>query len=82
MSATTTSIASSNGNIAGSALLVLCGVKFISWSISLGGGTSGGTLAPLSTIGGGLGGLLGALTASAFPHLGIDVRIAALVGRW
>ena len=68
------------GGIGGQALLILCTVKFISWSISLGSGTSGGTLAPLFTIGGGLGGLLGALTASAFPHLGIDVRIAALVG--
>ncbi len=69
-----------SGDIAGDALMILCGVKFISWSISLGSGTSGGTLAPLFTIGGGLGGLLGALVASAFPHLGIDVRIAALVG--
>ena len=34
-------------------------LKFISWSIYLGSGTSGGTLAPLFTIGGGLGALLG-----------------------
>ena len=32
---------------------VLCVLKFVSWSISLGSGTSGGTLAPLFTIGGG-----------------------------
>ena len=32
-------------------------MKFISWSIALGSGTSGGTLAPLFTIGGGLGAL-------------------------
>src|SRR5438128_1458271 len=69
-----------SGQILGGALLVLATVKFISWSISLGSGTSGGTLAPLFTIGGGLGGLLGEVTAQAFPHLGIDVRIAALVG--
>ena len=68
------------GDLAGRALLVLCAVKFISWSISLGSGTSGGTLAPLFTIGGGLGGLLGALLSSALPRLGIDPRIAALVG--
>ena len=34
-------------------------MKFISWAISLGSGTSGGTLAPLFTIGGGLGAVLG-----------------------
>jgi chloride channel protein, CIC family len=55
-------------------------MKFISWSISLGSGTSGGTLAPLFTIGGGLGALVGAAAAGIFPDAGIDVRIAALVG--
>jgi CBS domain-containing protein len=68
------------GEIAGSALLFLVVMKFLSWSISLGSGTSGGTLAPLFTIGGGLGGVLGLLLTRWFPHLGIDVRIAALVG--
>jgi H+/Cl- antiporter ClcA len=61
-------------------IAVLCLVKFISWSISLGSGTSGGTLAPLFTIGGGLGAVLGAGAARLLPHAGIDVRIAALVG--
>ena len=37
----------------------LCALKFISWSISLGSGTSGGNLAPLFTIGAGLGAVLG-----------------------
>jgi CBS domain-containing protein len=69
-----------SADIGGEALLLLSVVKFISWSISLGSGTSGGTLAPLFTIGGGLGGLLGDAASRAFPHLGIDVRIAALVG--
>ncbi|TMA25942.1 MAG: chloride channel protein [Deltaproteobacteria bacterium] len=69
-----------SARVAGEALLSLAAVKLISWSISLGSGTSGGTLAPLFTIGGGLGALLGQVVASAFPHLGIDVRIAALVG--
>jgi chloride channel protein, CIC family len=58
----------------------LCLMKFISWSISLGSGTSGGTLAPLFTIGGGLGALVGAAAAGILPDAGIDVRIAALVG--
>ena len=69
-----------SAEIAGKALLVLAAVKFVSWSIALGSGTSGGTLAPLFTIGGGLGALLGGVAAQAFPQLGIDVRIAALVG--
>src|SRR5581483_1923237 len=54
--------------------------KFISWSISLGSGTSGGTLAPLFTIGGGLGAVIGIGIQHIFPHSGIDIRIAALVG--
>jgi chloride channel protein, CIC family len=68
------------GSIAGQALLFLGALKFVSWSISLGSGTSGGTLAPLFTIGGALGALLGETVARSFPHLGIDPRIAALVG--
>jgi len=63
-----------------SALAALGILKFLSWAISLGSGTSGGTLAPLFTIGGALGALLGAGLAFLFPQAGIDVRIAALVG--
>jgi CBS domain-containing protein len=55
-------------------------LKFLSWSIALGSGTSGGTLAPLFTIGGGLGALLGVGASALAPQLGIDPRIAALVG--
>jgi len=62
------------------AIAILCLVKFVSWCISLGSGTSGGTLAPLFTIGGGLGASLGAVALRIFPQLGIDVRVAALVG--
>lgn len=69
-----------SAGIAGRALFFLAAMKFVSWSIALGSGTSGGTLAPLFTIGGGVGALLGGVVAHAFPHLGIDVRIAALVG--
>ncbi|HYA95108.1 MAG TPA: chloride channel protein, partial [Terriglobales bacterium] len=68
------------GNIVGRALVVLFVLKFVSWAISLGSGTSGGTLAPLFTIGGGLGGILGVAAAHLFPGLGIDPKIAALVG--
>jgi CBS domain-containing protein len=68
------------GTLVGKVALVLCGLKFLSWSVALGSGTSGGTLAPLFTIGGGLGALLGALAAALFPAAGIDPRIGALVG--
>jgi H+/Cl- antiporter ClcA len=68
------------GDMAGRALLFLCAMKFVSWSLSLGSGTSGGTLAPLFTVGGGLGALLGSLVARLLPAAGVDVRIAALVG--
>jgi CBS domain-containing protein len=46
----------------------------------LGSGTSGGTLAPLFTIGGGIGALLGDAAATFMPSLGVDVHVAALVG--
>ena len=69
-----------SGSIVGRALIVLFVLKFVSWAISLGSGTSGGTLAPLFTIGGGLGGVLGVAAAHLFPGLGIDPRVAALVG--
>jgi H+/Cl- antiporter ClcA/CBS domain-containing protein len=68
------------GNILGKALVVLFVLKSVSWAVALGSGTSGGTLAPLFTIGGGLGGVLGVAALTLFPGLGIDARIAALVG--
>jgi H+/Cl- antiporter ClcA len=69
-----------SGGLAGSALTALVFWKLVSWSISLGSGTSGGTLAPLFTLGGGLGALLAAGAAWVAPSLGIDLRIGALVG--
>ncbi len=68
------------GAITGKALLALLVLKFVSWSISLGSGTSGGTLAPLFTFGGAAGALLGGALASSLPGLGLDPRMAALVG--
>ena len=59
---------------------ILCLMKFVSWVVALGSGTSGGTLAPLFTIGGGLGAVVGAAAAHLLPNAGIDVRVAALVG--
>lgn len=57
----------------------LCFLKFISWAIALGSGTSGGTLAPLLTIGGAAGILLGDVILRYFPDSGITLSLAALV---
>ena len=58
----------------------LCIMKFISWAIALGSGTSGGTLAPLLTIGGATGALLGTAILFLFPSSGITLPLAALIG--
>ena len=69
-----------SGHLAFGTLAFLCVMKFISWSIALGSGTSGGTLAPLFTIGGALGALAGFGVMAVAPQLGVDPRIAGLVG--
>ncbi|HVY39227.1 MAG TPA: chloride channel protein [Polyangia bacterium] len=69
-----------SGRLTITAIVALCGWKLVSWSISLGSGTSGGTLAPLFTIGGGAGAALGAAVVALAPGVGLDVRVAALVG--
>ena len=69
-----------SGHLAIGALAFLCVMKFLSWSIALGSGTSGGTLAPMFTIGGALGALAGFAVVALAPALGVDTRIAALVG--
>jgi H+/Cl- antiporter ClcA/CBS domain-containing protein len=68
------------GNVVGKAALFLCLMKLLSWSIALGSGTSGGTLAPIFTVGSGLGSVIGAGASTLLPGAGIDIRIAALVG--
>ncbi|MFO0760233.1 MAG: chloride channel protein [Byssovorax sp.] len=69
-----------SGDLAGRAALVFCAFKLASWCVALGSGTSGGTLAPLFTIGGGLGSALGGVAIALLPRAGVDIRIAALVG--
>lgn len=69
-----------NGTLTVRVIFILALFKLISWTIALGSGTSGGTLAPLFTIGGGAGALLGSLGIALFPGLGLDIRLAALVG--
>ncbi|HSE67336.1 MAG TPA: chloride channel protein, partial [Gemmatimonadales bacterium] len=68
------------GTIVGKAVLILAMLKFVSWAVALGSGTAGGTMAPLFTIGGGAGSVLGSVAIAFFPGIGLDVRIAALVG--
>jgi len=68
------------GSIVGRALLVLTVLKLISWIVYLSSGTSGGTMAPLFTIGSGIGAFVGASTARLAPGIGMDSRVAGLVG--
>lgn len=68
------------GSLSVRVLLSLCVMKFFSWAIALGSGTSGGTLAPLLTIGGAAGALIGSLAIYIFPSSGITVALSALVG--
>lgn len=69
-----------SGQLAGAALFTLCGLKLVAWLFSLGSGTSGGTLAPLFTVGGGAGAAVASLFAMLAPNAGIEPRLGALVG--
>jgi H+/Cl- antiporter ClcA len=69
-----------SGNLSIAIILSLCAFKFLSWSVALGSGTSGGTLAPLLTIGGASGALLGAAWLSLFPSSGVSIPMSALIG--
>lgn len=69
-----------SGKISMTLMLSLCFFKFLSWAIALGSGTSGGTLAPLLTIGGAAGAITGAFILTLFPDSGITIPMSALVG--
>jgi H+/Cl- antiporter ClcA len=69
-----------SGNMPFKVVVFLCVFKFISWAIALGSGTSGGTLAPLLTIGGATGALLGMAALYIFPNSGVILPLAAMVG--
>jgi CIC family chloride channel protein len=69
-----------SGEFAGKTMMIFCLFKFISWSVALGSGTSGGTLAPIFTIGGGVGASIGAAAMVIWPGAQTDVRLAALIG--
>ncbi|HET9825809.1 MAG TPA: chloride channel protein, partial [Chitinophagaceae bacterium] len=69
-----------SGQLQMTLILSLCVFKFFSWAIALGSGTSGGTMAPLLTIGGAMGALMGLLLVTYFPQAKISLPLAALVG--
>ena len=69
-----------DGQLAVKAIATLAVLKFVSWLVALGSGTSGGTLAPLMTVGGAFGALLahalhGVPGFEAFP-----VGLAVMIG--
>jgi H+/Cl- antiporter ClcA len=68
-----------SGHLGLMAMAWLAAAKLLSWSVALGSGTSGGTLAPLFTVGGALGGVCG-LALAAWPPLHVDPNMAALIG--
>ena len=69
-----------SGNAPMDLILGLAVMKLLSWGIALGSGTSGGTLAPMMTIGGAIGCLCGMAAQYLFPSIGIVLPLAVLVG--
>ena len=67
------------GNFSLSVVAVVCGCKLAAWIISLGSGTSGGTMAPMLIAGGGVGVLTGALVERV-GGAGVSPGLAALAG--
>ncbi|HTA17344.1 MAG TPA: chloride channel protein, partial [bacterium] len=69
-----------NGQLVAGALLSFVSLKILAWTLALGSGTTGGSLAPLFGIGAGLGALVTAAVAGLYPGLGLDPRLGAVVG--
>ena len=68
------------GSLAGFSALRLMAVKSVIWSVALGSGTSGGVLAPLLIIGGGLGAVLAPWLPAAAPGFWAVLGMAAMMG--
>ncbi|HTI88841.1 MAG TPA: chloride channel protein [Alphaproteobacteria bacterium] len=68
------------GTTTAAATLRLLTVKAVIWSVALGSGTSGGVLAPLLIIGGGLGALIGGFLPVGDTGLWALVGMAAIMG--
>ncbi len=69
-----------SGDLALRAASLLLLFKFLTWTVSLGSGTAGGTLAPVFTIGGSLGAVLALIAHRVDPAIALDIRVASLVG--
>ncbi len=67
------------GHLTLAAVGLVCGLKLLVWIVSLGSGTSGGTLAPMLVVGGGLGALVAAI-CSASSVVAVSPGLAALAG--
>lgn len=68
------------GHLAGRILIALLLAKTLVWAIALGSGTSGGVLAPLLIIGGGMGALIGGLIPAGDAGLWALVGMSAMMG--
>ncbi|MGH6977653.1 MAG: chloride channel protein, partial [Stellaceae bacterium] len=68
------------GNLPPLAGLSLTAVKAVIWAVALGSGTSGGVLAPLLIIGGGMGVVLGPFLPAASPGFWPLLAMAAILG--
>lgn len=68
------------GGLTGMAAVKLVVVKAIIWSIALGSGTSGGTLAPLMMMGGAVGTILAPIFPHAAPGFWAVIGLAAILG--
>jgi H+/Cl- antiporter ClcA len=68
------------GRLTVGALLLLLVVKLVIWSGALGGGTSGGILAPIMMMGGAIGGMLGHVLPGAPPGVWALLGLAAAIG--
>jgi H+/Cl- antiporter ClcA/CBS domain-containing protein len=68
------------GQLAGASLIALVIAKSIVWAVALGSGTSGGVLAPLLMIGGGIGALFGVYTGAGDPGLWAMIGMAGMMG--
>lgn len=68
------------GSLTVGAALSIFTWKFLAWALALGSGTSGGTLAPLLTLGAAFGFVVGTLLGQFAPELHTDVNTMALIG--
>jgi chloride channel protein, CIC family len=68
------------GDMIGMAVVTLVVAKSIVWAVALGSGTSGGVLAPLLMVGGGVGAIFGPMTGVGDTGLWAMVGMAAMMG--